>query len=143
MHRAEHKRYSSISVSHKHVINSFVPRTGFEEVVQLRGNQLVSNKLNADGSHEIIARLENKGRPNELYRRVDCSLFVYTGSICINCNKLLNTLGQIRGRHVTGVQAVKISHASEAMLVQTVHDQRKVLHNKLFYLYQAKFCCML
>jgi hypothetical protein len=51
---------------------------GFEEVTRIRGPQLVNNKLGPNNSHEPFALLENKGKPDEIYRRVDCCLLVDT-----------------------------------------------------------------
>lgn len=46
--------------------------------------------------------------------------------ICENCQKLKNTLIQIKNRNLTGISSVKVNHASQEILVEKVHQQRKV-----------------
>ena len=41
-------------------------------MVRIRGSQLVRNECNASNSHSPIAIMENRGRPDEIYRHVDC-----------------------------------------------------------------------
>ena len=64
---------------------------GFEDVVRIRGNQLVSNAQ----EHAILAILENKSHSDEIYRHVDCMLIVKYGNICENCQKVYKIMQQI------------------------------------------------
>ncbi|CAJ0751439.1 9385_t:CDS:2 [Entrophospora sp. SA101] len=98
---------------------------GFEEVTRNRGLQLVNNKLGPDGTHEPFAFLENKGKPNEIYRRVDCHLLVDLKGACENCKKLKNTLIKIRSRYLTGTKSVKTNHASQEILSNAAYDSLK------------------
>ncbi|CAH1761767.1 4196_t:CDS:10, partial [Entrophospora sp. SA101] len=100
---------------------------GFEEVTRNRGLQLVNNKLGPDGTHEPFTFLENKGKPNEIYRRVDCHLLVDLKGACENCKKLKNTLIKIRSRYLTGTKSVKTNHASQEILSEAVQEQRKLI----------------
>ncbi|PKY62834.1 hypothetical protein RhiirA4_490084, partial [Rhizophagus irregularis] len=43
----------------------------FEQVVKLRGVNLVNNQKNSNNIHEVFATLENQGQSNEAYRRID------------------------------------------------------------------------
>ncbi|PKK41025.1 hypothetical protein RhiirC2_805098 [Rhizophagus irregularis] len=56
---------------------------GFENVVRIRGNQLVSNTQ----EHAVLAILENKGQSDEVYRHINCMLVVKNSNVCENCQK--------------------------------------------------------
>jgi len=99
---------------------------GYEEVTHSRGTQLVNNNVNIDNTHEPFAIMENQGKPNEIYRRINCHLLVDSGDICENCKKLKNTMTQIRKRFLAGTNFVKTDHASNELLVETIQQQRKV-----------------
>jgi len=92
-------------------------------VVRIRGSQLVRNECNASNSHSPIAIMENRGRPGEIYRHVNCG---NESGICISCSNLLKTMQQIRRRHLAGTKTVKVIHASDVILAETVQLQRKV-----------------
>ncbi|EXX63043.1 hypothetical protein RirG_156070 [Rhizophagus irregularis DAOM 197198w] len=74
----------------------------FEQVVKLRGINLVNNQKNSNNIHEVFATLENQGQSNEAYRRIDCDLLINKINICQNCQKLKDTLTKIRNRNLTG-----------------------------------------
>ena len=95
-------------------------------MVKLRGTHLVNNKKNSSNIHEPFAILENQDQSNEAYRRIDCELLIIEMSICQNCQKLKNTLTQIRNRNLSGTLSIKISHASQEALAEKVQLQRKV-----------------
>uniref|UniRef100_U9TUF1 Uncharacterized protein n=1 Tax=Rhizophagus irregularis (strain DAOM 181602 / DAOM 197198 / MUCL 43194) TaxID=747089 RepID=U9TUF1_RHIID len=97
----------------------------FEQVVKLRGAHLVNNRKNSNNVHEPFAILENQGQSNEAYRRIDCDLLIKDMDICQNCQKLRNTLIKIRNRNLTGVSSIKVSHASQEVLIEKVQLQRK------------------
>ncbi|PKY59871.1 hypothetical protein RhiirA4_482990 [Rhizophagus irregularis] len=92
----------------------------FENVVQIRGDQLVSN----DKEHTPFAFLENKNQPDEAYRYIYCK-FIIKNEItfdnkCENCQKLYKTMQQIYKRSLAGMNSVKIAHASKEILIQRV-----------------------
>jgi hypothetical protein len=92
----------------------------FEQVVKLRGAHLVNNRKNSNNVHETFAILENQGQSNEAYRRIDCDLLIKDMDICQNCQKLRNTLIKIQNRNLTGVSSIKVSHASQEVLIEKV-----------------------
>src|SRR5579859_6807910 len=100
---------------------------GFEDIIRIRGTQLVNNKINANKEHTPFAFLENQGQLNEAYRRIDCILIVKDKNICKNCEKLQRTLKQICQRLLTGTNYVKTVHASKDILIEKVKKQRKVI----------------
>jgi hypothetical protein len=101
--------------------------TGFEEVVRLRGPQIVSNDLNSDGLHTAIAILENQGTVTERYRKVNCQLLVGKEErTCDTCKKLRNTMITIRNRYLAGVKSAKSMHSSTEVLSMQIKDARKV-----------------
>ena len=95
-------------------------------MTRIRGPQLVNNKLGPNNSHEPFAFLENKGKPDEIYRRVDCCLLVNTNGACENCKQLKNTMIKIHNRFLAGTKSVKINHASQEILGEAIQEQRKV-----------------
>ena len=95
-------------------------------MVQLRGIHLVRNQKNSDNIHEPFAILENKSQPDEAYRRIDCFLLVTNVNTCKNCQKLKNTLTKIKNRN-SMVDTIKITHASQEILVKKIQLQRKVI----------------
>ncbi|RHZ87681.1 hypothetical protein Glove_33g145 [Diversispora epigaea] len=99
---------------------------GFEDVTKIRGNQLVSN----DKDHMPIALMENIGLPNELYRRIDCTLVVKENVICERCSKLKIIMKQIQQRNLLGVNSKKIIHASKEILVEKINLQQKIIKNQ-------------
>jgi hypothetical protein len=100
----------------------------FEQVVKLRGVNLVNNKKNSNNIHEVFATLENQGQSNEAYRRIDCDLLINEEiNICQNCQKLKNTLIKIKNRNFAGTSFIKINHASKDILAEEIKSQRKVI----------------
>ncbi len=104
-------------------------------MVRIRGSQLVRNECNASNSHSPIATMENRGRPDEIYRHVDCFLFGNESGICVSCSNLLKTMQQIRRRHLAGTKTVKVIHSSDVILAETVQLQRKVC---IYMLYPSR-----
>lgn len=101
-------------------------------MTRIRDPQLVNNKLGPNNSHEPFALLENKGKPDEIYRRVDCCLLVDKNGACENCKKLRKTMIKIRNRFLAGTKSVKINHASQEILGPNIlHYIRISLLNNL------------
>jgi len=71
--------------------------------------------------------MEKIGQPDEIYRRVDCTLVVTGKSICENCAKLRKTMQKIQERILAGTNSVKVMHASKEVLIEKVNQQRKVI----------------
>ncbi|CAG8605495.1 5830_t:CDS:2, partial [Diversispora eburnea] len=92
----------------------------FEDVMQIRGTQLVCNEKD----HTPFAFMEKNG---QIYRRVDCTLVVKENFICENCFKLKKTLQQIQQRILTGVNSTKTIHASKEILIEKVNQQRLII----------------
>ncbi|GBC39887.2 hypothetical protein GLOIN_2v1773882 [Rhizophagus irregularis DAOM 181602=DAOM 197198] len=103
------------------------PLCNFEQVVKLRGINLVNNQKNSNNIHKVFATLENQGQSNEAYRRIDCDLLINKINICQNCQKLKDTLTKIRNQNLAGILSTKISHASQEILANKVQLQRKVM----------------
>ncbi|RIB05288.1 hypothetical protein C2G38_2047714 [Gigaspora rosea] len=102
----------------------------FKQVTYLRGSHIYSSRLGPKGDHEIIANLENKETNSEAYRRVDCTLLVFDGNVCVNCKTLRNKLYKIEKRHTDGVQSVKTAHASREILTELVQNTRKTIKSQ-------------
>lgn len=96
---------------------------GFEDVIQIHGNQLVSN----DKEHIPFAFLENKNQPEEAYWHIDCKLIIKDGNICDNCQKIYKTMQQIHRRSLAGTNPVKIAHASKEILIKKIEHQKKLI----------------
>ncbi len=86
----------------------------------------MNNSVSANNTHEPFAIMENQGKPNEIYRQIDCHLLVNSIDICENCKKLKNTMTQIHKRFLAGTNFVKTDHASNELLAETIQQQRKV-----------------
>ena len=71
--------------------------------------------------------MERKGQPDEIYRRIDCTLVVTKKNICENCVKLRNTLSIIQKRILVGTNSTKVMHASKEVLMEKVNQQRKII----------------
>ena len=71
--------------------------------------------------------MERIGQPDEVYRRIDCTLVVTEKSVCENCAKLRKTMQKIQERILAGMNSVKIMHASKKILIEKVNQQRKVI----------------
>ena len=99
----------------------------FEQVVKLRGANLVNNQKNSNNAHEVFATLENQGQSNEAYRRIDCDLLINEIDICQKYQKLKKTLTKIKNRNLAGILSTKISHSSQEILMEKVQLQRKVI----------------
>ncbi|CAG8514625.1 5275_t:CDS:2 [Ambispora leptoticha] len=76
-------------------------------------------------NHEIIANLENKGSYNEAYHRVNCTLLILDGNICLNCKMLHNTLYKIEKWNTDSIQSIKTSHAFREVLAELVQNTQK------------------
>jgi hypothetical protein len=92
--------------------------------------KLVSNKCKPDGTHDVIAQLEDVGLPTEYYRHINCDLLIPKSGVCAHCTNLRKTLLQIRRRIAEGKEPVKLIHASENVLQQTINKQRKVYKSR-------------
>jgi hypothetical protein len=87
---------------------------------------LLSNKCEPDGSHSVVAQLEDAGLPTECYRHINCDLLIPKSGMCIHCTNLRKILLQIRRRIAEGIETVKVMHSSENILQQAINKQRKV-----------------
>jgi hypothetical protein len=109
---------------------------GFEDVIQIRGNKLVSN----DKEHTPFAFLENTNQPNEAYRHIDCKLIIKDENICDNCQKVYKTMQQIHRRSLAGVNSVKIAHASKEILIEKIEHQKKLMKTQYVTLANIRDC---
>lgn len=71
--------------------------------------------------------MERKGQPDEIYRKIDCTLIVTKKNICENCAKLRNTMYKIQKRILAGTNSAKVIHASKEILMEKVDKQRKII----------------
>ncbi|GBC04638.1 hypothetical protein RclHR1_00580003 [Rhizophagus clarus] len=108
----------------------------FENVVQIRGNQLVGNNK----EHCPFAFLENKNLPNEAYRHVDCKFIIKDGNICENCQKIYKTMQQIHRRFLAGVNSTKTVHASKEILIEKIECQKKLIKTKSVTIANIRSC---
>ncbi|CAG8847220.1 14513_t:CDS:2, partial [Gigaspora margarita] len=99
---------------------------GFDDIIRLRGNKIMSNELNENQCHNVIATLEDQ----ECYRQEDCLLIEKDRKTCIICTKLHKTLIQIKRRAIKGVQSIKTTHASDKLLIQHVKETCKIIYKQ-------------
>ncbi|CAB5200035.1 unnamed protein product [Rhizophagus irregularis] len=113
---------------------------GFENVVQIRGDQLVSN----DKEHTPFAFLENKNQPDEAYRHIHCKFIIKDENTCDNkcenCQKLYKTMQQIYRRSLAGVNSVKIAYASKEILIEKIEHQKKLIKTQYVTLANIRDC---
>ena len=111
---------------------------GFEDVVQIRGDQFVSN----DKEHTPFAFLENKNQPDKTYRHIYCKLIIKDGNTytCDNCQKVYKTMQQIHRRSLAGVNSVKIAHASKEVLIEKIEHQKKLIKTQYVTLANIRDC---
>ncbi|RIA89067.1 hypothetical protein C1645_738919 [Glomus cerebriforme] len=98
----------------------------FKEVTCIRSTQLVSN--NKD--HAPFALMERIGQPDEVYRRIDCTLVItekIEKTTCENCEKLRKTLQKIQQRILNRINSIKVTHASKEIFIEKVNQQRKTI----------------
>ncbi|RIA89856.1 hypothetical protein C1645_738304 [Glomus cerebriforme] len=96
---------------------------GFKNVVYIREDRLVSNAQ----EHAVLAILENKSQPNEVYRHINCVLIVKKNNVCENCQKVYKIIQQIHRRFLSGVNSVKTIHVSKEILTEKIDYQRKII----------------
>ncbi|RHZ88001.1 hypothetical protein Glove_26g233 [Diversispora epigaea] len=108
---------------------------GFEDVVQIRGTQLVNNEK----EHIPFAFIEKNG---QIYRRVDCTLIL----VGVNSIKTIHASKEILIEKVNqqrliikeqkeliadlkelGVNSIKTIHASKEILIEKVNQQRLII----------------
>ena len=65
--------------------------------------------------------MERRGQPDEIYRRIDCTLVVTKKGICENCAKLRNTMHKIQKRILDGTNSAKVMHTSKEILMEKVN----------------------
>ena len=70
--------------------------------------------------------MEKIGQPDEIYRRIDCTLVVNEENVCKNCIKLKKTIQQIQRRILEKVNT-KTTYASKEILIEKVNNQQKVI----------------
>jgi hypothetical protein len=71
--------------------------------------------------------MEQIGQPDEVYRRIDCTLIITEKNICENCARLRKTLQRIQQRILSGTNSIKVTHASKETLIKKVSQQRKII----------------
>ena len=84
--------------------------------------------------------MENIGLPNEIYRRIDCTLVVKENFICENCSKLKKVLEQIQRRSLSGVTPKKIIHTSKEILIEKVILQQRIIKKQNELISNLKDC---
>ncbi|RHZ48040.1 hypothetical protein Glove_562g45 [Diversispora epigaea] len=114
------KEFSGTAIQEINEVCCGQSTVGFEDVMQIRGTQLVRNEKD----YTPFAFMEKNG---QIYRRVDYTLVVKENFICENCFKLKKTLQQIQQRILTGVNSTKTIHASKEILIKKVNQQRLVI----------------
>ncbi|CAG8537528.1 22558_t:CDS:2 [Gigaspora rosea] len=102
----------------------------FDDIIRLRGNKIMSNELNENQYHNIIATLEDQELPTECYRQEDCLFIEKDKKTCIICTKLHKTLIQIKRRAIKGVQSIKTTYASDELLTQHIKETRKIIYKQ-------------
>ncbi|POG69584.1 hypothetical protein GLOIN_2v1479937 [Rhizophagus irregularis DAOM 181602=DAOM 197198] len=99
---------------------------GFEDVIRVRGTQLVNNKQNNNKEHISFAFLEKQGKPDEADQCIDCMLVVKEKDVCKNCEKLRKTMQQICQRLLI-MNSTKTVHASKDILIEKVKKQQRLI----------------
>src|ERR1700722_7784248 len=84
--------------------------------------------------------MEKIGQPDEIYRRIDCTLVITKKSICENCAKLQRIMQQIQKRILAKASFVKAIHASKEILIEKVNQQRKVIKGQNELIIDLKKC---
>ncbi|GBC15621.2 4-coumarate--CoA ligase 1-like [Rhizophagus irregularis DAOM 181602=DAOM 197198] len=87
---------------------------GFENIVCIRGNQLVSNTQ----EHAVLAILENKGQSDEVHKIIQ----------------------QIHRRFLSGVNSVKTIHASKEILIKKINHQCKIIQEQNLTITNIRTC---
>jgi hypothetical protein len=109
---------------------------GFEDIIQIRGDQLVSNNK----EHTPFAFLENKSQPDEAYRHTDCKLIIKDGNACENCQKVYKTMQQIHRRSLAGINSMKIVHASKKILMEKIEYQKRLIKTQSVTIVNIRDC---
>ncbi|EXX52009.1 uncharacterized protein OCT59_000536 [Rhizophagus irregularis] len=100
--------------------------SSFEDVIRVRGTQLVNNKQNNNKEHISFAFLEKQGKPDEADQCIDCMLVVKEKDVCKNCEKLRKTMQQICQRLLI-MNSTKTVHASKDILIEKVKKQQRLI----------------